>query len=315
MVKYNSTKLDFSLNLDFNEILTNPILDIAARFWEDDRYDAFRTCYRSMRIVDDLVDNRKAAEGAITDIERERYIRIIEDWIDSIKQRQPTDTFQDKLIAAIERFEIPVWPWERLASAMTYDLTHDGYPTFISFLRYCEGAAVAPASVFMHLCGVIEKDGVYIKPIFNIRKAARPLAIFSYLVHIIRDFEKDQKNNLNCFAHNLLKQHRLTIPELKRIAEMQDIKPSFRSMMAQYAGFAEYYREKARRTIDRTLPYLKPRYQLSLEIIYSLYLQIFERIDPENSSFTATELNSKPDEIQDRIDEIIAAFQPVKQDI
>ena len=315
MVKYNSTKLDFSLNLDFNEILTNPILDIAARFWEDDRYDAFRTCYRSMRIIDDLVDNRKAAEGAITDIERERYIRIIEDWIDSIKQRQPTDTFQDKLIAAIERFEIPVWPWERLASAMTYDFTHDGYPTFISFLRYCEGAAVAPASVFMHLCGVIEKDGVYIKPIFNTRKAARPLAIFSYLVHIIRDFEKDQKNNLNCFAHNLLKQHRLTIPELKRIAEMQDIKPSFRSMMAQYAGFAEYYRKKARRTIDRTLPYLKPRYQLSLEIIYDLYLQIFERIDPENGSFTATELNSKPDEIQDRIDEIIAAFQPVKQDI
>ena len=52
---------DFNWDLDFNQILTNPILDIGARFWEDERYNAFRICYRSMRLLDDLVDNRKIA--------------------------------------------------------------------------------------------------------------------------------------------------------------------------------------------------------------------------------------------------------------
>ena len=58
--------LDFAVNLDFSEILTNPILDIAARFWDDDRYAAFKICYRSMRLIDDLVDERKESGGPIT---------------------------------------------------------------------------------------------------------------------------------------------------------------------------------------------------------------------------------------------------------
>ena len=51
--------LDFAREIPFDEILTNPILDIAARVWEQDRYDAFKICYRSMRRLDDLVDHRK----------------------------------------------------------------------------------------------------------------------------------------------------------------------------------------------------------------------------------------------------------------
>ena len=59
---------------DFEKILTNPILDIAARVWETDRYDAFKTCYRSMRWIDDLVDNRKALKLPIT-IEESRQMK------------------------------------------------------------------------------------------------------------------------------------------------------------------------------------------------------------------------------------------------
>lgn len=311
MVEQNRTELGFALKLDFNQILANPILDIAARFWDDERYEAFRVCYRSMRIVDDLVDNRKATGLEISDGERKQYSRIISDWLESITHGTPDDAFQQELAATIERFQIPIWPWEKLASAMLYDLAHDGYPTFRAFLQYCEGAAVAPASVFMHLCGLVEKEGVYRKPDFDSRKAARPLAVFSYLVHIIRDFQKDQQNNLNYFAHNLVRQHGLSGPQLKEIAEMGEISRSFRNLMAQYLGFAESYRQKARKTIDQVLPYLKSRYRLSLEIIYSLYFQIFERIDPQNSKFTPSELNPGSGEIQDRIDRTIAAFQSV----
>jgi len=311
MVNQSHPELDFALNLDFSEILTNPILDIAARFWETERYEAFKICYRSMRIIDDLVDDRRATGNAMTDSEREQYRRTIADWVDSISHRRPSDTFQETLLDTIERFKIPIWPWERLTSAMAYDLSYDEFPTFSSFLRYTEGAAVSPASVFMHLCGVAKEEGGYRRPSFDIRKAARPLAVFSYLVHIIRDFEEDEKTGLNYLTHDLVERHGLSVLQLREIAETGEVSRSFRNLMAQYHQLTEYYRKKARRKIDRIQPCLKPRYQLSLEIVYNLYLQVFELVDPEKGAFTAADLNPGPGEIQNRIDATIAGFQSV----
>lgn len=69
-MKTQNTKLDFDRNLDFQQILTNPILDIAARFWEDERYEAFKICYRSMRFIDDMVDDRKIVSLRISEVEK-----------------------------------------------------------------------------------------------------------------------------------------------------------------------------------------------------------------------------------------------------
>jgi hypothetical protein len=53
---------------------------------------------------------------------------------------------------------------------------------------------------------------------------------------------------------------------------------------------------------------LEPRYMLSLRIIFHLYLQIYDRIDPEKGKFTATELNPTPDEVKERVEECIRGF-------
>ncbi|MFQ6007384.1 MAG: phytoene/squalene synthase family protein [Candidatus Zixiibacteriota bacterium] len=303
------TEIDFARELDFSEVLTNPILDIAARCWDRERYEAFKICYRSMRIIDDLVDSRKATGITVSARECKDYIKVLSDWLESLKRRLPSDTFQQELVATIEKFRIPLWPWEKLVSAMIYDLTHEGFPTFRDFLRYCEGAAVAPASVFMHLCGANKKNGVYFPPDFDSRNTARPLALFSYLVHILRDFQQDQKNHLNYFADDICKRHGLTAERLREIAEKGEISQPFRDMIARYLKFAESYRQKARRTISQAVVHLKSRYRLSLEIIYHLYHQIFERIDPQTGKFTARELTPTPEEIRERIDRTIASFQ------
>jgi hypothetical protein len=47
---------------------------------------------------------------------------------------------------------------------------------------------------------------------------------------------------------------------------------------------------------------------LSLEIIYGLYLQIFERIDVSKIRFTTSELNPSPQDVRDRINMIISSF-------
>ena len=74
---------------------------------------------------------------------------------------------------------------------------HDGFRTFDEFLDYAEGASNGPASVFVHLCCLDKIQDEYFPKDLVISDVARPCAIFSYLVHIIRDFQKDQFNNLN----------------------------------------------------------------------------------------------------------------------
>jgi len=53
---------------------------------------------------------------------------------------------------------------------------------------------------------------------------------------------------------------------------------------------------------------MEPRYQLSLEIIFSLYQMVFERIDPEKGNFTSFELNPSPEETKQRVWKTIEKF-------
>lgn len=304
--------LDFARDLSFAEILTNPFLDIAARFWTHERYEAFQVCYRSMRRIDDLVDDRKIVGGQLSDDELSGYIRTLERWLASVRVHESQDPFQVEFVSTLDHFAIPLWPWERLCRAMVYDLNHTGFKNLRAYLRYAEGAAVAPASVFMHLCGVRRDDTGYRPPSFDIRRAARPLAIFSYLVHIMRDFQKDQLRGLDYYAEDLLAEHGLTVSDLRQVAQGKGAIPdAFRRLMERYVAFAAYYRDKARRTIDLTKPLLEPRYQLSVEIIYGLYSLVYESIDPQHGRFTEAELKPEPEQIQTRLEQIVSEFQAV----
>jgi phytoene synthase len=290
---------------DFAQILTNPILDIGARFWDDERYKAFKVCYRSMRAVDDLVDNRKSADGKISEEEKERLSSKIKELISN-----GSDMIQigAQLKETREKFHIPFWPWEKLCRSMVYDVYHNGFKTFQAFLEYTEGAAAAPASIFMHLCGAVNEKGNYKSPSFDIMEIARPIARFCYLVHIIRDFQKDQLSNLNYFADDILAEYGLTTTDLKEMASSGNITPEFRKMLEKYRAYAEEYKKEARASIDKVSTFLEPRYLLSLEVIFSLYCQIFERIDVQNGIFTSEELNPLPEEVKKRIDLTVSSF-------
>ena len=51
--------------IDFHKIKDHPNILIAARFWEDDRYQAAQTIYKFMRHIDDMIDDRKALHFAV----------------------------------------------------------------------------------------------------------------------------------------------------------------------------------------------------------------------------------------------------------
>jgi phytoene/squalene synthetase len=293
---------------DFTEILTNPFLDIAARFWDQQRYLAFRVFYRSMRLIDDVVDDFKVVQHGESSPDAEQVRRLIRNWLCAVEQRRPQDAAQMTFVETLEKYEAPLWPWERLCRAMEYDLAASGFPSLLSFLRYSEGAAIAPAAVFMHLCGLTQDGRSYQAPRYDIRQAARPLAIFSYLVHIMRDFRKDQLEGLNYFAEDILERRGLTSAELRHTAESGTITPDFRSLIEEYLGFAAYYRKRAREVIDTIAPMLQSRYLLSVELIYSLYSLVLERITAGIGQDKLPDFNPGPSELRERIENTVLEF-------
>jgi len=300
---------EFINGINFQEISSKPRLDIAAHFWEPERYEAFKICYQSMRIMDDLVDDRKEIDSKIPLEEQQKIVSDINKWIKVINGGKPDNLLQKQLIDTMNKFNVPSWPWISLSRAMKYDVENDGFRSMHDFIKYSEGAAVAPGAVFIHFCTINKIDGDCKKPNFSIKNASRPVAIFSYLVHIIRDFQKDHINNLNYFPENLLKKFDLNRQTLKEIAINGKVTPTLRKVFEKYYNLIGTYQRRARNMIDEIGKYVEPRYRLSLEIVYSLYSQVFERMNIRNGTFTNVELNPSTTEIKDRIYETITHFK------
>ena len=302
---------DILNRIPIERIQDHPNILVAAGFWEEERYQAARTCYSFMRKIDDLIDDYKARHKRIEEKDREKFIRKVDDWLLMIRTSRRTNPFQKELISTIARYRIPVWAIEDFARSMIYDINNDGFPTLQSFLDYSEGATVAPSSIFVHLCGISKNNGIWQDPRFDVKAASTPCAIFSYLVHIVRDFQKDQLDNLSCFADDRMMANDLTRPLMKQIANGTAVTSGFRNLMKEYYLLADDYRKQTWRVLEQISPLVEPRYHLSLLIIFNLYLMVFERIDIDKGSFTAAELNPSPREIHDRVFRTIKEFQPL----
>ena len=262
-----------------------------------------------MRAIDDLIDNHKAKNKLIEPVDRKEFITNVNEWLKMIIISEECNPLQKELIETIEKFRIPLWPMEAFAKSMIYDINNDGFPTMDAFLEYAGGASVAPASIFVHLNGLLKVNGQYENPPFDVKWAATSCAIFSYLVHIIRDFQKDQLNNLSYFADDLIVKNGLTRKNMREFAEGRPVNNNFRNLIRHYYSLADEYRLQTYDIVKEIRPLLEPRYQLSLEIIFDLYLMVFERIDPKNGNFTTEELTPTPEETRDRVYKSIMNFK------
>jgi len=293
--------LDIHNSIDYNKIIDHPNILIAASFWEAERYCAAKTCYKFMRVIDDMIDDHKSINRQIAPDERKEFTANVNEWLKMVIVSEECNPLQQELIETVKRFRIPLWPLEDFAKSMIYDINNDGFPTLDAYLDYSMGASVAPASIFVHLNSLQKNGEGYDVPPFDVRWAATPCAIFSYLVHIIRDFRKDQLNNLTYFADDLIAKNGLSRNDLREFAEGRPVNEGFRNMMSLYYSLAEEYMHKTRDVLEKIKPLLEPRYQLSLEIIFDLYLMVFERIDLRNGQFTTEELNPTPEETSERV--------------
>lgn len=300
---------DIFHSIDFEKIIDHPNILIAAHFWDEDRYQAAKVCYKFMRTIDDLIDNYKTEHKTIALEEKAHLETDVNTWINTILNAAKNNPAQAELIKTVQKFHIPAWPLEAFAKSMIYDIHNDGFSTLQDYLDYAGGASVAPASIFVHLCGLTKKNNHYFAPRFDVKQAATPCAIFSYVVHIIRDFVKDHTHNLNYFPDDLMAKNGLNRENLLAMANGAELSTGFRNMIRELYAVADEYRKKTYEIMQKIKPQLEPRSQLSLEIIFSLYLMVFERIDIENGTFTTRELNPTSEEIKERVWKVIEEFQ------
>lgn len=296
-------------SIDFEKIVDHPNILIAANFWEKERYQAARNCYKFMRAIDDLIDNYKMEHITIAPENQVEFESQVYNWINTIIQTSNDIPTHQELIQTINQFCIPYWPLEAFAKSMIYDIYHDGFSTLQGFIDYAGGASVAPASIFVHLAGLTKENGKYTSPKFDVKEVATPCAIFSYLVHIIRDFRKDHLNNLNYFPDDLLKENGLDRIKLLEIAKGGQITAGFRNMIGELYRVADIYRVKTLEMIRKIKPLVESRSQLSLEIIFNLYLMVFERIDIKYGTFSTNELNPAWQQIRTRVETVIDNFE------
>jgi hypothetical protein len=100
----------------------------------------------------------------------------------------------------------------------------------------------------------------------------------------------------------------LSREHLLEFAEGTPVNQGFRNLIRHYYTLADEYRIKTHHVLQVIKPLLEPRYRLSLEIIFSLYLMVFERIVIENGKFTTDELCPTPEEIKERVLNTILNF-------
>jgi phytoene/squalene synthetase len=295
-------------SIDFGKVIDHPNILIAAAFWNDERSQAARVCYKFMRYIDDFVDNYKSEHTTIEAGEQAEFEKHVNKWIDAVIYPGKESDLFPEITATIRKFHIPAWHMQDFARSMIYDIYHDGFTSLDAFLEYSKGASVAPASVFVHLCGLRNHDGMYLSPVFNVKKAATPCAVFSYLVHIIRDFVKDHTHHLNYFPDDLMQKNGLNRENLLQMAQGASLTSGFRNMIAELYAVADHYRLETVKVKEEIKPMLEVHSQLSLDIVFALYDMVFERINVKNGSFTTTELNPTAAEIRKKVGEVIENF-------
>ena len=309
--------------IDINQIIerlrsnptgNDPNIFIAAYFWDKERLKAAKTCYKFMRLIDDLVDNKKAENPILSCIEKKLLAEKIDNLMGCLQTKKSNDPFIEELINTIYKYKIPVSLFYRFAQSMQFDIENDGFKTMDEFLHYSEGAAVMPAAIFVHFCALKEIDGEFFAPAYDVVEVARPCALFSYIVHIIRDFEKDQLNNLNYFAKDILNKNGLASSDLKKMAENGKVNEAFRQVVKEYYQQAEVFGSQTMLELFK-LEKIEEKYLFSLQVIFSLYMQIFERIDLEKGNYTTQEMNPTSNEIQEYLLKTLESLSSIESHV
>ncbi len=287
-----------------SQIRERSVLGIASLFLDREQVNVFKRCYAVMRQTDDIVDNRRALRTAISEQERRDLLRQVDH---ALMRGGRSDAEAAAFRALCEKYAVPEWPWEAWRRSMRYDLSNDGFRTYRDFLRYAEGAAVAPGALYLHICGMRKTAAGYVAAELDLKEASRPLALFCYHVHILRDLKEDCENGIFFFPDDLMRQFSLTRETLRQAWLTKRPPKEVCAIAAWYGERASRYRQQSRDMLDRVEPMLSKRAATSCEIIFTLYSAMHDRIDAKAGQFLGEDIKPSPRRVRTEIARVMMA--------
>lgn len=254
--------------------------------------EAFAAAYASMRFIDDFVDDIPARAN-LADDARQAAAAIVQKWLTQVRAAragQPGDEpVWRALCHTFARFNLPLEPWEDLATAMVTDLHVSQFKDWDHLRRYMKGASVAPAVIFMYLVLVHpDEDGKTFSCPWDysrVAAATADLAIFCYWAHILRDVAKDLDaggTGLVYFPHQDLRQFQLSVNDLHQMRADRRATPS-------YIALAGFEAQRARRHLARGQEFLPdvlavslPSHGQALISLVESYERVLDELEENN---------------------------------
>ncbi|MEQ8450027.1 MAG: squalene/phytoene synthase family protein [Nitratireductor sp.] len=274
-------------------------LHAVGRFLPGPKRRLFEASYAGMRVIDDYIDDGfLALEAAGRARHRTRAVITVESWrrrslaaLDggdwrSVDPEQAAadpllqagaEPLYDALAAAVERAPAPpAAAWTLLARSMIEDAQERALISWEDFLHYCEGATVAPAAIFLHVltaraAPTLSEDALF--------EAARPMALFCYLVHILRDLRKDaaRGGQLLTLPEEILAVHGLARETTAAAIDAET--PEASALAADLAGRAGVYRAETQRVREALSGGLGARERAVLGALIAVYERLHDRLE------------------------------------
>ncbi len=275
----------------------NSTLYHATRALPKARRDFFSATYAAMRVIDDLVDEDFLAATDAQQVGRRQQMReTVEAWRRQTAEGAAAGPLPADLALAFDAIVRPsdlgAGPWNGLAQALAEDVEEAEMADWPAFERYAEGATVAPAEIFIYLLAAEPTaDGLRYRLSVPAIDYARDLAVFCYLVHILRDLAKDAATpgRLVTIPADLLASVGLDRNSVAA-AVAGARRESLDGLAAPILARAETFRQRGRARIADLLGELGMRERLALDGL----VQVYERLHRGFQTRYADRLESLP---------------------
>lgn len=267
-------------------------------FAERERYQAFCALYAVMRVVDDRVDDvlargRPPDETRRTAIGLEAWERLVSARLSGVGP-DPTDfelcselrapALMEAFAGAMQSFPIDERLWNNFFSAMREDLTRSRFHTYDEFVRYAEGATVAPTTVYLWL--IAAERGPAGSPFrlpsgFDVYTCGRNLGLFAYIAHVLRDLAADLRTGtegLLYLAGDDMAAHGVTEDLLRSDLAAGRASAPVRALVGDLAERATARLAEGRRRVGELQARLSADRAFILELIIRIYRETIERI-------------------------------------
>ncbi|NQW08484.1 MAG: squalene/phytoene synthase family protein [Alphaproteobacteria bacterium] len=242
------------------------------------RRDLFAVTYAAMRVIDDRVDEDfLSLSTELRDAQRLAIVAEVEAW-----RRQTAEGAHDGPLpvaiatafrALVAPSDLGPGPWNGLAAALQEDAAEATMADWQAFDRYAQGATVAPAEIFIYLLAADETPaGARCRLPHPLAWYAADLAVFCYLVHILRDLAKDAgaTPRLVTIPETVLTEVGLSRQTVGAAVASGD-RARLDRLAAPILAKAEAHRRVGRERIATLLPSLGVRERLALDGLVTVY--------------------------------------------